>query len=103
MQENEGVFTVKADTEGNKLGRGTEITLFLKEDCKNYVEEKTIKDLIKKHSQFIGFPIALQVTKEEEKEIAEEKKDEELKIEDAEEKPKEKKKGKNNHKRVGNT
>jgi HSP90 family molecular chaperone len=68
-----GVFTVKADTEGNKLGRGTEITLFLKEDCKNYIEEKTIKDLIKKHSQFIGFPIALQVTKEEEKEIEDEK------------------------------
>merc|ERR1711937_315251 len=85
-----GVFTVKADTEGSKLGRGTEITLYLKEDCKNYVEEKTIKDLIKKHSQFIGFPIALQVTKEEEKEIE----DDELKIEDAEEKPKEKKKEK---------
>merc|ERR1712083_686015 len=74
------------------------------EDCKNFVEEKTIKDLIKKHSQFIGFPIALQVTKEEEKEIEddkqndeekkEEKKDDELKIEDAEEKPKEKKKEK---------
>merc|ERR1711907_751395 len=96
-----GVFTVRADTEGSKLGRGTEITLFLKEDCKNYVEEKTIKDLIKKHSQFIGFPIALQVTKEEEKEVEEEKqvekeekKDDELKIEDAEEKPKEKKKEK---------
>merc|ERR1711937_1132008 len=94
-----GVFTVKADAEGSKLGRGTEITLYLKEDCKNYVEEKTIKDLIKKHSQFIGFPIALQVTKEEEKEIEDEKqtekgekKDDELKIEDAEEKPKEKKK-----------
>merc|ERR1711881_590245 len=88
-----GVFTVKLDIDGSKLGRGTEITLFLKEDCKNYVEEKTIKDLIKKHSQFIGFPIALQVTKEEEKEVEddkkskkEEKKDEELKIEDAEEK-----------------
>merc|ERR1712007_216186 len=91
-----GVFTVKADTEGNKLGRGTEITLYLKEDCKNFVEEKTIKDLIKKHSQFIGFPIALQVTKEEEKEVEEDKqndkeeKKDELKIEDAEEKPKEK-------------
>merc|ERR1711939_533280 len=96
-----GVFTVKADTEGSKLGRGTEITLFLKEDCKNFVEEKTIKDLVKKHSQFIGFPIALQVTKEEQKEIEDEKqpeksekKDDELKIEDAEEKPKEKKKEK---------
>merc|ERR1712072_658136 len=64
----------------------------------------SLKDLIKKHSQFIGFPIALQVTKEEEKEIEddkqsdkeekEEKKDDELKIEDAEEKPKEKKKEK---------
>merc|ERR1712179_230365 len=92
-----GVFTVKPDTDGTPLGRGTRISLYLKEDCKNYLEEKTIKDLIKKHSQFIGFPIALQVTKEEEKEIEEEKnvekeekKDDELKIEDAEEKPKEK-------------
>merc|ERR1711881_353088 len=88
-----GVFTVKPDTDGKPLGRGTEITLFLKEDCKTYLEEKTIKDLIKKHSQFIGFPISLQVTKEEEKEVdseknlkIEDKKDEELKIEDAEEK-----------------
>merc|ERR1712063_218535 len=64
-----GVFTVKPDVDRKPLGRGTQISLFLKEDCKNYLEEKTIKDLIKKHSQFIGFPIALQVTKEEEKEV----------------------------------
>merc|ERR1712117_433884 len=63
-----GVFNVKPDT-GDALGRGTEITLFLKEDCKKYAEEKTLKDLIKKHSQFIGFPIYLQVTKEEEEEV----------------------------------
>jgi len=111
-----GIFTVKAD-KSSPLGRGTEIVLFLKEDCKNFLEEKTIKDMVKKHSQFIGFPIALQVTKEEEKEIKEEKeekkikekgeekeekkgeekgekKDEEPKIEDAQEKPKEKKKEK---------
>merc|ERR1712093_593540 len=86
-----GVFTVKPDKDGYSIGRGTEITLYLKEDCKNFLEEKTIKDLVKKHSQFIGFPIALQVTKEEEKEIEddkqgekeekkEEKKDDELKI-----------------------
>merc|ERR1711881_216941 len=68
-----GVFTVRPDTDGKPLGRGTEITLFLKEDCKTYLEEKTIKDLIKKHSQFIGFPISLQVTKEEEKEVVDEK------------------------------
>merc|ERR550537_44030 len=68
-----GVFTIKPDTDGKPLGRGTEITLYLKEDCKTYLEEKTIKDLIKKHSQFIGFPISLQVTKEEEKEVDSEK------------------------------
>merc|ERR1712151_19558 len=66
-----GVFTIKPDTDGKPLGRGTQISLYLKEDCKNYLEEKTIKDLIKKHSQFIGFPISLQVTKEEEKEVDE--------------------------------
>jgi len=65
-----GVFTVATDTDGDDLVRGTEITLYLKEDCKKYAEEKTLKDLIKKHSQFIGFPIYLQVEKEEEKEVS---------------------------------
>merc|ERR1712228_692253 len=69
-----GVFTVRPDS-GGDLGRGTEISLFLKEDCKKYAEEKTLKDLIKKHSQFIGFPIYLQVTKEEEEEVEEEEDD----------------------------
>jgi len=77
-----GVFTVKADS-GEDLVRGTEITLYLKEDCKKYAEEKTLKDLIKKHSQFIGFPIYLQVTKEEEEEVEEEEDDGEDKQEDA--------------------
>merc|ERR1712190_466290 len=79
-----GVFTVKTDDSGAPLGRGTEITLHLKEDCKKYAEEKILKDLIKKHSQFIGFPIYLQVTKEEEQEVEEE--DAEDKAEDAEDK-----------------
>jgi len=73
-----GVFTVAID-EGEPLGRGTEITLHLKEDCKKYAEEKQLKDLIKKHSQFIAFPIRLQVTKEEE---VEEDEEEEEKPED---------------------
>merc|ERR1739838_142719 len=76
------VFTVRPDS-GEDLGRGTEITLHLKEDCKKYAEEKTLKDLIKKHSQFIGFPIYLQVTKEEEEEVEEEEDDGEDKQEDA--------------------
>merc|ERR1711998_652181 len=106
-----GVFTVKSDKESNQLGRGTEITLYLKEDCKNFIEEKAIKDLVKKHSQFVGFPISLQVTKEKEKEVEKketksekdsekkevndekkETKDDEPKIEDAVEKPKTEKK-----------
>merc|ERR1712079_755025 len=79
-----GIFSVRPDN-GDDLGRGTEITLFLKEDCKKYAEEKTLKDLIKKHSQFIGFPIYLQVTKEEEEEVEEdEEEDKEDKAEDAE-------------------
>jgi len=77
-----GVFTVKADS-GPDLKRGTEITLHLKEDCKKYAEEKTLKDLIKKHSQFIGFPIYLQVTKEEEEEVEEDEEEGEDKQEDA--------------------
>jgi len=81
-----GVFIVKPDKEGTPLERGTEITLFLKEDCKHFIEEKSVKDLVKKHSQFIGFPIALQVTKEEEKEVeskTEESKTEESKTEES--------------------
>merc|ERR1712062_195911 len=73
-----GTFSVKLD-DGPSLGRGTEITLHLKEDCKKYAEEKTLKDLTKKHSQFIGFPLWLQVTKEEEVEAEEEEEDEEAK------------------------
>merc|ERR1711972_628905 len=80
-----GVFTVRPDN-GEDLVRGTEITLYLKEDCKKYAEEKTLKDLIKKHSQFIGFPIYLQVTKEGEEEVEEEEDDGEDKQEDMEDK-----------------
>merc|ERR1719242_1294604 len=78
-----GVFTVKADS-GPDLKRGTEITLHLKEDCKKYAEEKTLKDLIKKHSQFIGFPIYLQVTKEEEEEVEEDEEEADKEDKDAE-------------------
>merc|ERR1711879_1073368 len=83
-----GVFTVATDKDGDDLVRGTEITLYLKEDCKKYAEEKTLKDLIKKHSQFIGFPMYLQVTKEEEVDADEDEEDEaEDKDEDKEMKP----------------
>merc|ERR1711964_244148 len=59
-----GVFTVVKDN-SKDLGRGTEVTLYLKNDATSYSEEKKVKELVKKHSQFIGFPISLWVTKEE--------------------------------------
>merc|ERR1719450_932484 len=63
-----GSFTVTAD-ESESLGRGTKIILHLKEDMLEYLEERKLKDLVKKHSEFIGFPIRLWVEKTEEKEV----------------------------------
>ena len=65
-------FTVREDTDYPDLKRGTAIVLHLKKDQEDYLNEKTIKDLVKKHSEFIGFPINLQVEKTEEKEVDEE-------------------------------
>merc|ERR1711963_198262 len=75
-----GSFTVVED-ESNPVGRGTRITMVLKEDMKDYLNERTLKDLVKKHSEFIGFPIKLYVEKTEEKEVTddEEEEDEEEK------------------------
>ena len=64
-----GSFSVKLDTETDKILRGTRIVMHLKEDMQDYLEEKTLKDLVKKHSEFIGFPISLWVDKTREEEI----------------------------------
>merc|ERR1711863_137322 len=87
-----GSFTIKTDTDGEPIGRGTKIVLFMKEDQIEFHEEKRIKEIVNKHSQFIGYPIKLLVEKERDKEVsddeAEEDKMEEDKKEEDPEKPK---------------
>lgn len=80
-----GSFTV-TPVDDPTLKRGTRIVLHLKDDQLEFLEERRIKDLVKKHSEFIGFPIYEQVEKEEEKEVSDD--------EDSDEDDKEKEDGK---------
>uniref|UniRef100_A0A8C4IJ21 Heat shock protein 90, alpha (cytosolic), class B member 1 n=1 Tax=Dicentrarchus labrax TaxID=13489 RepID=A0A8C4IJ21_DICLA len=89
-----GSFTVKVDT-GEPMGRGTKIVLHLKEDQTEYIEEKRVKEIVKKHSQFIGYPITLFVKKEEKEDGEDKPKIEDVGSDDEEDsKDKDKKKTK---------
>merc|ERR1739838_193789 len=79
-----GSFTIKMDNT-EPLGRGTKIVLHMKEDQCEYLEEKKVKEIIKKHSQFIGYPISLMVEKERDKEVSDDEAEEEKKDETEEE------------------
>ena len=84
-----GTFTLIEDTEGEQLGRGTKIILHLKDEQTDYLNESKIKEVVKKHSEFISYPIYLHVLKESEKEVPDEDADEEMaEDEDGEKKPK---------------
>lgn len=70
-----GTFNIVADTEGEQLGRGTSIILHLKEEQLDFLNESKIKEVIKKHSEFISYPIYLHVEKETEIEVPDEEAD----------------------------
>jgi len=83
-----GSFTIKSGHD-DELMRGTKIVLHMKEDMTEFIEEKKVKEIVKKHSQFIGYPIKMLVQKEREKEVSDDeaeieeiKEGEEPKIED---------------------
>jgi molecular chaperone HtpG len=76
-----GTFTVRKDTSGESLGRGTKITLHIKEDQLSFLEERSLKDVLKKHSEFINYPISLWVEKTEEKEVTDDEAEQEAKPE----------------------
>ncbi|PWY79560.1 heat shock protein [Aspergillus heteromorphus CBS 117.55] len=67
-----GTFTLTQDTEGEQLGRGTKIILHLKDEQTDYLNESRVKEVVRKHSEFISYPIYLHVLKETEKEVPDE-------------------------------
>merc|ERR1712240_124259 len=79
-----GSFNVQKDNINEPLVRGTKIILNMKEDQLDYLDEKKLQDIIKKHSQFIGYPISLQMQKTRDKEVEDDDDDEEEKKDDAE-------------------
>jgi len=67
-----GTFNIRQDTDGEPLGRGSKMILHLKDEQTDYLNESKIKEVIKKHSEFISYPIYLHVKKEVETEVPDE-------------------------------
>jgi len=75
-----GSFTIRSGNDP-EVKRGSKVVLYMKEDQAEFIEEKKVKEVVKKHSQFIGYPIKMLVQKEREKEVS----DDEAEIEDVKE------------------
>ncbi|XP_010941296.1 endoplasmin homolog [Elaeis guineensis] len=97
----DGSFAISEDSWNEPLGRGTEIRLHLRDEAKEYLEEDKLKELVKKYSEFINFPIYLWASKEvdvevpsdeeessDEEETSESSSEDETEEEGAEKKPK---------------
>ncbi|KAK5129719.1 hypothetical protein LTR08_002930 [Meristemomyces frigidus] len=81
-----GTFSIKTDTEGEQLGRGTKIILHMKDEQTDYLNESKIKEVVKKHSEFISYPIYLHMMKETETEVPDEDAEESKTEEEGDEK-----------------
>merc|ERR1719487_3132741 len=64
--KDDGSFTVTEDPRGTTLGRGSRVTLHMKEEAASLLEVADLESSIKKYSQFMQFPIKLRVEKKDE-------------------------------------
>jgi molecular chaperone HtpG len=77
-----GSFIVRTFTDP-ELTRGTKVTLHMKEDQLEYLEDRKIKEIVKKHSQFIGYPIKLTLEKERDMEVTDDEAENEDEVKDS--------------------
>merc|ERR1719427_1166448 len=79
-----GSFSVQKDGQNEPRVRGTKIVLHIKEDQLDFLDEKKVQEIIKKHSQFIGYPISSQMEKTRDKEVEDDDAEDGEEAEDAE-------------------
>ncbi|XP_034112286.1 endoplasmin [Drosophila albomicans] len=62
-------FSITEDPRGDTLKRGSIISLYLKDEAQDFLEEDTVRELIRKYSQFINFPILMWSSKTVDEEV----------------------------------